>query len=153
MSVVIIIRKFVGLLGGGAASPEPSPPRSLRLVGVTQQHLNQVQIRWSWDVPSSLGDGGTSVTYETQRKAETAQVWSATHHNGSSRSRQIAVVESATTRYQLRVRAVNNLGVSSEWVVSAPVAATTSPPPAQGRSQQWGGRGQAWGGRSQNWGA
>lgn len=153
-SLIIIINRFVSGLTGGFSQPTypPADPANLRLVGVTQQHLAQVQIEWAWDAVTDPGVGASSVTYQTQHRAVGAASWGNVHDNRTSTTRQIAVTEDANTQYELRVRAINNLGATSAWIVSAPVSATTGQQPVEGRTMNWAGRTQAWAGRTQIWG-
>ena len=154
-SLIIIINRFAPLLGGAIAPPPVYPPRApanLRLVGVTQQHLSQVQIEWAWDAVTDFGGhGATGVTYESEYR-EVGGNWGAGGaYSNTALSRTIAVTEDADTRYEFRVRAVNNLNAPSAWSVSAPVAATTGQQQT-GRDMQWAGRAMQWAGRAQVWG-
>lgn len=148
--VVSIINRF---FSAGRLVVALGAPSNLRLVGVTQQHLNQVQIQWAWDAVMQFGSGATSVAYQTQHKEAQAAAWTNLHNNGTSTTRTIAVTEDAGARYQVRVRARNNLGEVSPWVVSASVAATTGQQPAQGRAMEYAGRRIQYSGRNANWGA
>lgn len=153
---IVIIQQYWAAITGSIAPPPvlpPAVPANLRLRGVHQEHLNQVEIEWGWDPVTYFGGAGaTSITYQSQHRAVGAAWPSATHDNRTATTRTIAVVEDADTQYEFRVRAVNNLGAESAWATSSPVAATAGAPVHEGRDMQWSGRDQEWATRAQIWG-
>lgn len=154
MSLIIIIQQWIRQGAIRIAAGALGVPRNLRFTGRSQQHLNQIQLAWAWDEPAEFGADATGIArYEYQFQAVGGS-WSNTFHT-TARAVQIAVSESATTSYRLRVRAVNNAPTpqTSGWVVSAPQRASIAPPPQQqGREMAFSSRTQQWGGIPQRWG-
>ena len=151
-ALITIIMQRVRRGIGQISLPPLSAPRNLRFTGYSRQHLGQINLAFAWDAPTDFGEGATAVSYETQQRP-VGGLWSTTFTQTGT-TRTIAVVESNTTRYEFRVRAVNNAPTPqrSDWVISAPVLANENAPVTT-RSMEWAGRQMEWATRTQNWGS